>query len=165
MLLNRQDVIAVEAGKFYIDNLDVELLIFALDNSNEHFLKFAFRNQLFPAQLLYTPRMINILLGILEQGDRTLLVLNVLIYADFGRWPQKDVRKFVDWVDDIQNSQKEQNQIYKCYNPIMTLCLCCEFLMKIGEAISLFKHEGLTMCSKLQILGEKLIENMQPTFI
>ena len=37
---------------------------------------------------------------------------------------------------------KEQNLMYKCTNPIMTICLCCEILTNIGNAINQFKHEN-----------------------
>ena len=49
MLINRQDIIASQFGKYYLANAKKSLLIFALDNSNEHFLKYAFRTQIFSA--------------------------------------------------------------------------------------------------------------------
>lgn len=87
------------------------------------------------------------------------LLLNVLIFADFGRWPQGELRDFIDYVAEITDSQ-DQNLMYKCYNPILTICLCCENLMKIGNAVSLFKHEGMGLSGDLMGLGEKLIEEM-----
>jgi hypothetical protein len=77
----------------------------------------------------------------LKQGDRTELILNVLIFADFGRWEQDDLKELIDFIESITDTM-EQNLMYKCYNPIQTICLCCEHLMKIGNAISLFKHRG-----------------------
>ncbi len=47
----------------------------------------------------------------------------------------------------------------------MTICLCCEFLMKIGNTISLFKHLGLKLKEELLTLGEKLIEGIEPEVI
>jgi len=44
----------------------------------------------------------------------------------------------------------ELNLMYKCYNPILIICLCCEFLMKIGNAISFFKQEANNMSVAMQ---------------
>mmetsp|Transcript_37727 Transcript_37727/g.57768 ORF Transcript_37727/g.57768 Transcript_37727/m.57768 type:complete len:137 (+) Transcript_37727:1216-1626(+) len=115
--------------------------------------------------MLYDDEIIEVILKILNQGNKTELILNVLIFADFGRWKQEKLRRFIDFIGEITDSSKEQNLMYKCYNPIMTICLCCEFLMKIGNAISLFKHEGNNLGADLQDLGEKLIDNMEEDFI
>jgi len=39
--------------------------------------------------------------------------------------------------------------MYKCTNPILTICLCCEMLYKIGNAINYFKHEGDGLSGRL----------------
>jgi hypothetical protein len=59
----------------------------------------------------------------------------------------------------------EQNMVYTCYNPILTICLCCEFLMKIGEAIGYFKHEGEILSLRLQDLGNKLIDGIEIKYV
>lgn len=76
------------------------------------------------------------------------MMLNVLIYNDFSKWRQDDIRAFIEFVEEITDT-KEQNLVYKCYNPILVICLCCEFLMKIGNAISLFKQTGFNLGSDL----------------
>ena len=89
-----------------------------------------------------------------EQGDRTEMLLNVLIFADFGRWSQKDVRRLIEYIELFVDPSFEQNIMYKCYNPILVICLCCEDLTKIGNAISLFKHRGNNLKNELLNLGE-----------
>lgn len=37
-------------------------------------------------------------MDMLENKAKTELVLNVLIYADFSRWPQKTLREFIDCI-------------------------------------------------------------------
>ena len=86
------------------------------------------------------------------------MLLNVLIFADFGRWLQNEVRDFLDFIDESVLGANEQNLMYKCYNPILVICLCCENLTKIGKAISLFAHRGNNLSSSLQGLGEQLID-------
>lgn len=141
MLINRQDIVAAEYGLFYSSDANKKLLEFALNNSNLQFLKQAFRNTIIQASYLNDKEMIHIILGILKQGTKIELVLNVLIFADFSRWEQDDIKMLIEFMSEIVDSG-EQSLMYKCYNPILTICLCCEFLMKIGNAISFFKHEA-----------------------
>jgi hypothetical protein len=92
------------------------------------------------------------------------MILNVLIFADFGKWKVGDLDALITFIESLTEN-KEQNLIYKCYNPVQTICLSCEHLMKIGNSISLFKHRGNNLSLDLQSLGEKLIENMPEDFI
>jgi hypothetical protein len=91
-------------------------------------------------------------------------VFNFLIFTDFSRWEQLLVKRLLDFMSAIVQTG-ELNLMYKCYNPILIICLCCEFLTKIGNAISFFKQEANNMSVELQRLGEKLIENMQEDFV
>lgn len=75
-----------EVALFYIDNADEDLLMFCLHNYNETFLKFAFRNSIFGTQLLNTTTIIKTILSIFENGSKSELILNVLLFADFSRW-------------------------------------------------------------------------------
>lgn len=45
-----------------------------------------------------------------------------------------------------------------CFNPIQVICLCCEFLGLIGEAISEFAHTGVTLSAELLALGESIVD-------
>jgi hypothetical protein len=86
MLINRQDVIISEFSSFYASYADDELLQFAINNSNQLFLKYALKNSIFEVSGINHPEMIQFILIILKQGTKIELVLNVLIYADFSRW-------------------------------------------------------------------------------
>lgn len=44
-----------------------------------------------------------------------------------------------------------------CFNPIQVICLCCEFLSEIGEAIQEFAHQGNTLQVELLALGEQIV--------
>ena len=70
LLRNRQDAIAAATGKFYKQDSEiVELLMFAVDNQNEYFLKYAFRDPdpVFGEYLLYDMDIIGELLKRLYQ--------------------------------------------------------------------------------------------------
>ena len=50
--------------------------------------------------------------------------------------------------------------MFKCYNPIQTICLICEFLKMIGESIAVLNQTGTNLSLGLQNFGEKIIEEM-----
>jgi len=115
-----------------------------LNNSNEVFLKNALGGELFDLEYLDVNIEIkDQMLSILEKGTKTELILNVLTYADFAKWGKDDIRRFIDWVAAISdtNADIKDNVLYKCYNPMLVVCLCGEFLGKIAEARSLFGYE------------------------
>jgi len=75
----------------------------------------------------------------LAHKSKTEFVLNVLIYADFSRWPQTTIRELIDSISEITNETVvEKNRILLSYNPIQTICLACCHLSAIGKAISMF---------------------------
>ena len=88
------------------------------------------------------------------------MLLNVLIFADFGRWLQSKVKTFIELIDQFVDASIEQNMMYKCYNPILVICICSENLTKIGNAISMYAHRGKNLTNELLNLGEQLIAEM-----
>mmetsp|Transcript_45393 Transcript_45393/g.33177 ORF Transcript_45393/g.33177 Transcript_45393/m.33177 type:complete len:248 (+) Transcript_45393:1299-2042(+) len=101
------------------------------------------------------------ILGIFAGGAKTELILNLLIFSDLSRWEQSRIRVFVNMIKDIVKQAHESNRILLCYNPILAICLSCEYLNKIGNQISIFKHENKETKEKLLQLGIKILENFE----
>lgn len=57
------------------------------------------------------------------------------------------------------------NRIVLCYNPILTICLACEHLTRIGNSIAFFKHDGVTINESLLLLGQAIVSNMDASSI
>jgi hypothetical protein len=70
-----------------MDNVDTNLMVFALRNYNEVFLKYALKTSIFGLSLLSTSTIIDEFLTILKTNTMNELVLNCLLFADFTRWP------------------------------------------------------------------------------
>jgi hypothetical protein len=96
-------------------------------------------------------------IDILNHGAKTELVLNVLLFTDFTRWEQKLKRRFIDEVKEILQSGHEKNRILLCYNPIMSISLCCEFLDRVGATANIFKGECKKIIEGLLVLGTHII--------
>lgn len=105
--------------------------------------------------------VIDDILAIFKTMSRTELLLNTLMYTDFGRWEQRQIRIFIKHISSIVSSGHEQNRILLCYNPIMAISLACEFLVKISRKINIFRHEGMIIKNNLVILGHKLVEQLE----
>ena len=86
LLVNKMDTIAKDVALFYSERADKELLKYCLHNNNEIFLKYALRSQIFRVSYLNEDELINLILGIMEEGTKTEMLLNTLLFADFGRW-------------------------------------------------------------------------------
>ena len=71
---------------FYIDNADRDLLLYALHNFNEIFLKYALRNSIIGSNLLTQPYVIEKILELFSRKAKSELILNVLLFSDFTRW-------------------------------------------------------------------------------
>ena len=137
MLINRHDMIAAEYGEFYPSCIEGEnghlLLKYAISNSNEIFLKYAFKNALFPDFITKeNSERVEELLSILNQGTQVELILNIFIYADIENWNNTHMREFINIAQNIVSGDREQNLMFCCYNPILVVCLFCEGLERIA---------------------------------
>ena len=73
-----------------------------------------------------------------------------------------EVKELIEFIGEIPSvNNHEQNRIVLSYNPILTICLACEQLTKIGEKVAIFKHECFTLSEEMQGLGSKIIENLE----
>jgi hypothetical protein len=57
------------------------------------------------------------------------------------------------------------NRVVLSYNPILTICLACEHLTRIGENIAFFKHDAVTINESLILLGNSIISSMNPASV
>jgi len=102
-------------------------------NNNEIFLKYGLQNQIFQISLLNDVDIIVTILDLLDSGYKTEQVLNIMLYANFGRWEQVYLKRFIDNIKMIATQGHEENRLLSSYNPIMIICIACTFLDKIGD--------------------------------
>jgi len=145
-----------------------DLLLFALSNSNEVFLKNAFRNVILDVSLIDPStkighKIITEIIAIMHISTKTELILNVLIFTDFTRWSSTQLKEVLEWIGSITGEDSISNLMYKCYNPILVICLCCDFLTKIGDVKSEFKQQAISVKLDLLDFGEKIIDAMDDT--
>lgn len=76
-------------------------MIFCMRNLNEIFLKFALNSSIFGTNFFSNTEVRQTLIDMLVHKAKTELVLNVLLYADFTRWPQKQVKELIEFMREI----------------------------------------------------------------
>lgn len=126
---------------FYIDNADRDLLIFALSNYNELFLKYALKNSIIGINLMTHSMVLDHILDMFSKCAKSELLLNVLLYSDFTRWETLKLKSLLNMIKEMVTEEHEQNRILLCYNPILAIALSCEFLGKISDNKNIFRHE------------------------
>jgi hypothetical protein len=134
-------LVCSEVALFYIDNADRDLLIFALNNFNEAFLKFSLRNSIIGINLMTSQSVLEHILNLFGKGAKSELILNVLLFSDFTRWETVKLKSLLDMLAEMITEEHEQNRILLCYNPIMAIALGCEFLDQISSNKNIFRHE------------------------
>jgi len=81
------DKIACDYAGFYLPDANIELLLFALRNGNEIFLKYALQESIFSSKNLADKNVVDEILTMLANNSRTEFLLNCLNFANFSQWP------------------------------------------------------------------------------
>jgi hypothetical protein len=87
LLINRQDDIAKLYIHHYLNEVsDSTLMLFALRNNNETFMKHALKESLFGMQFLSEAAVVAEMLYLLSTRGKTEFILNTMLYANFAQW-------------------------------------------------------------------------------
>jgi len=135
------EIIFSEVSIEYLDNANTDLLIFAMNNFNELFLKQSLRNSIFGSHIMIEKEIIDEIFSLFKKRCRSELILNVLLFSDLSRWQQTNLRSLLSMIAEIVTEEIEQNRILLAYNPILTIALCAEFLGKISFSKNIFRHQ------------------------
>jgi len=149
-----------EALQFFWYEVNNYLFYFAIDNYNSTFLKYAFKNHYFRRELLEKKKVIEHILDSLEEGVRTELYFRMLAFANFTKWHHLYIKRLIGVIKQTIMQDYEVNRILLAINPILFICLCCEYLTMIGKSIHIFRHECQLIKIRLLGFGRKIIENM-----
>lgn len=123
LLVNNADFSAITYTHLYFKDVNKELLIFCLKNTNQDFLKVALKDNIFTGHHLNDTKFIDETLTIFEFGSKIDLLLNVMEYMEFTKWTQTQLKLFVEIAYSITFNKFEQNIIVMASNPVLCLCL------------------------------------------
>ena len=153
LLSHGMDVVACEFAIYAIHDCDINMFLFAIQNGNEIFLKYALKEAIFSISILHEEKMILTLLDGINNGARIELCLKIIGYVDFYRWNSAFIKRLVNFLKLIQTDRYENNKLLYCVNPILAITLACEVLAKIGNTLNIFKSECKEIQGALMGLG------------
>jgi hypothetical protein len=150
------DSVAVLLRSYSFDATE-ELFMYALDNENDQFMKYALQESFFNIKILEKDEIINKILNLLEKGSKIEYCLNILLYANFAKWKMVHNNKLVNIINRIVLENDQKNIILLTANTLMALAHCQEFLKIIGWSMKLFKRRANYIIDRLSLLIEKII--------
>jgi hypothetical protein len=121
LLINNADEAAIKYTHLYLDDVNMDLLLFCLNNTNQEFLRKALKDNIFTGQHLNDFNFINNVIRIFRHGTRIDLVLNVLGYMEFTKWTQAQLKDFVSISQSIIYEKFESNIIVLASNAVLSI--------------------------------------------
>ena len=145
----------------YLNDINMDLLIFWIKNTNIEFLKKALKDNIFTNVMLDNEKFIDTVLDLLKFGSKVDLLLNVLGYMQFSSWTQQQLKAFVEVAYNIIHEKFETNIISLASNPVLSIWLIWECLTKIGLYTNFLKKDWDNLILKLLQLAKKVVDGLE----
>jgi hypothetical protein len=91
-------------------------------------VRYCLRHGIYNNLTLIDEQNINKILTILKTGSKMELIMNVLLFTDFKRWNRDQIVIFIEETKNLHRN------VMLCYNPILSICLACEYLEAISQS-------------------------------
>jgi hypothetical protein len=108
---------------------------------NNVFLQNALLVAAFDKLIFRDESVIERILGVLKDGYRTNFLLNILTLIDIGVWKNKYMKDLIEIVNDYVEENYDKNRLLLSPNPLMSISLAAELLIKIGDNRRKFENE------------------------
>lgn len=155
LLAHHQDDLAIQYMGFYSHFLDKDLFIFAMMHGNNVFLQNALLVAAFDKLIFRDEAVIEQILAVLKDGYRTNFLLNVLTLIDIGVWKNKYMKDLIEIINDYVEENYDKNRLLLSPNPLMSISLAAELLIKIGDNRRKFENECNRIQGRLLELGRR----------
>ena len=118
---------------YYSDYLKEGLFVYALRNNNSDFMKEALQIQAFDKSMYTNMQVVRAILSFFERDpSKTNFILNVILLTDISQWKTTLLEKLIEIFESFVDS--DANILLLSYNPLLTIVLPCDLLVKIGQA-------------------------------
>ena len=145
-----QDSLTLKFMGYYEQYLTKGLFIYALEHNNTPFLQEALNAQAFERSYFREPMIVTKLLKIFQEDcAKTNLVLNVFLLTDISLWRPN----FLEDLLDVFDKYLEGYQLLLSNNPLMSIALTCDLVVKIGVSRKMFKDRCNETLETLLTLG------------
>lgn len=125
---------------FYANFLKEGLFVYALHNNNAEFMREALQMQAFDKGMYSNMQVVRAMLTFFENdGSKTNFILNVILLTDISQWKTNLLDKLLELFASY--TEEESKVLLLSYNPLMTIALTCDLLVKIGQAKKVFRDQ------------------------
>ena len=76
----------------------------------------------------------NQIISLLKSGLRIIYLLNILTLVDFSILRSQHLKGLIDVISSYEKDPLEANKLLQSYNPILTICLAADILIKVGNS-------------------------------
>lgn len=121
--------------------LNEDLLIYCIDHGNNFFLQQALVLAAFDKMLFRKEKVITEILTILKRGYCTNFILNIISLIDISVWKTKHLKSLIEIISEYVTDNYNKNRLILSANPLMSIALACEILVKIAEARRKYESE------------------------
>lgn len=153
LLQHEYDELALSHIGYFIDDINVDLLLYCLKNGNEQFLKGALKMSAFDKLIFRQEEVISEFISLLKSGSRTNYLLNILNLVDLSIWKNNHLKDLIEVFSEYESNTLEDNRLLLSYNPLMSICLTAEILTKVGESRRKLENECKRIKNSLLELG------------
>jgi len=94
------------------------------------------------------------ILEFLQVGSKTNFLLNTLILTDTQEWKNDYLNKLINLLSEIIDDSFEENRLLLSPNPMMSIALTVELLIKISDSRKRFKNMCNSQIASLLELGK-----------
>ena len=147
-----RDDLAIQYMGSYDDFLKEGLFVYALHNNNSDFMRDALQMQAFDKGMYTNMQVVRAMLTFFKNdGSKTNFILNVILLTDISGWKPNLLEELLDIFSTY--NEEESKVLLLSYNPLMTIALTCDLLVKIGKAKKMFRDRCTEMLDDLLALG------------
>jgi hypothetical protein len=97
----------------------------------------------------------------IDDGSKTNYILNVLLESDVTLWRNKFLELLVAKFENFCGEQYDQNRLLLSYNPIMSIALSADLLMRIANKRRRFADECMNLKNSILDLGKVYNEKIE----
>ena len=159
------DHLAIKYAYSFQEDAGSKLLEFCIINENEDFLRYALNEQIFKQKVIDSPEITSMIIQMLESKMWCNIVINILLYSDFHSWGKENLSKLMLLFQRIEHAKSEDNLILMLHNPILSLSIICDILVKLGKTSANFKVPAKLLSEKLQNICLKLSQLLREDLI
>ena len=166
LLLHKSwDHLAIKYVDAFQEDADSNLLKFCVINENEDFLRFALNEQIFSQKVIDSDEITKMIIQMLEGKICWNIVINILLFSDFHNWGKENLAKLYSILQKIESENTEDNLVLMLHNPILSLTVLWDVLIKIGETSAIFKIPAKLLSDKLQNICFKISQLLKEDYI